>query len=168
MDKFYEYLKLCFFNVWLEDLPKSVGLLRSALVIYVISEFFIQINIGGDPIQAFLETVVETLLTFVFVVLMLMVAKKTHFFLQTYTSFIITENLLFISVSPILFWIDLINDLLTPYFAITVISILVIWCLAILSFVIRQIFVISKFASVLLALSYLAVTYVGTYTLLSD
>ncbi len=167
MDKFYEYLKLCFFNVWLEDLPRSVSLLRSALIIYVISEFFIQINIGGDPIQAFLETVVETLLTFVFVVVMLLISKKTHFFLQAYTAFIIIENLLFLSVSPILFWIDLINDLLTPYFAFVVISILVIWCLAVLSFVIRQIFVISKFASVLLAFAYLGVTYVGTYTLLS-
>lgn len=167
MDKFYEYLKLCFFNVWLEDLPKSVGLLRSALIIYVISEFFIQINIGGDPVQAFLETIVETLLTFVFVVVMLLIGKKTHFFLQAYTSFVIIENLLFISVSPILFWIDLINDVFTPYFTIIVISILVVWCLSILSFVIRQIFVISKFGSILLAFSYLAVTYVGTYTLLS-
>ena len=167
MDKFYQYLHLCFFNVWLEDLPKSVSLLRSALIIYLLSEYFIQVNIGDDPVQAFLETIVETIMTFIFVIVMLLVAKKTSLFLQTYTAFIIIENMLFLSVSPLLVWFDLINELLTPYFTMTVISILVIWCLSALSFVIRQIFVISKFASLLLAFSYLSVTYVGTYSLLA-
>ncbi len=167
MAEFYKYLKLCFFNVWIEDLPKSTTLLRSAIIIYLFSQFFIQANISDDPIQAFLETIVETILTYVFVMVMLLIGKKTSLFLQTYTAFIITENMLFIAVAPLLVWFDLINELLTPYFTISVISILIFWCLATLSYVLRQIFVISKFASFVLAFSYLAVTYVGTYILLS-
>ena len=167
MDEFYKYLKLCFFNAWLEDLPKSTSLLRSALIIYLFSQFFIQVNIGDDPVQAFLETIVETIMTYVFVIVMLLIGKKTSLFLQTYTAFIITENMLFLSVSPLLVWFDMINELLTPYFTLTVISILIIWCLAILSYVLRQIFIISKFGSLVLAFSYLSVTYVGTYSLLA-
>ncbi len=159
MDYLKQYLKITIFRISLNELPESIPFLQQSLFVYLIIGFLIQANIG-EPVEAVLETLIEILFTTILIFVLLLFAGKTSSFIQTFTSFIISENLIFVLALPIAVWLDFFDDIISLYIACILIVGLVFWYLCIISYLMRQLLSISRLAAFLLAVGYTLLTYI--------
>jgi hypothetical protein len=165
MDYLKQYVRFCFFKTNLNDLPKSLTFLQVSLVVYFVVSFFIQANIG-HPLEAFIESLIEMVVTTILIFILLIFAGKFSSFVQTFTAFIVAENIFFAMMFPILFWIDLHNDPISLTVCGVIISLCIFWYLCVITYLIRQLLSISKPAAFTVSLGYTLITYVGPFMML--
>jgi hypothetical protein len=157
-----EYLALCFFKNNPLDLYPSPQFIWKNLLFYLGIGILVEANIS-DVVDGTIEIVVEAIITALLIFTLLVFTKKLNLFIQLLTALIVCENfILFLGV------ITEILDVFaqqTQYAAVTiVIGIeLAVWFIAIVSYLLRQMFSFKTIKSVSLATFYCVFTVVGAF-----
>lgn len=161
MDVLKQYLPLC----WLKNnpltLPRSVDFFKQNLLFYFVAEYLMQTNMTDDPIESFTEVSIETLLTLIFIGVMLFINRTLYAYIQVTTAIIFCANIIGLFVIPVLIWLTISEEPLSYYF----LSLLLFWDFAVVTRIIKQVLSVNILASAVLALFYFIATYFGAFAL---
>jgi len=161
MDVLKQYLPLC----WLQnnplELPRSVDFFKQNLLFYFVVEYFMQANMTDDPIEAFTEVSIATLLTLIFIGAMLFLNKTLYAYVQVTTAIIFCANIIALFIVPVLIWLTVSEDPLSYYF----LALLLLWDYAVVTHIIKQVLTVNLFASLVLSLFYFIAAYFGAFAL---
>jgi len=158
MDTLKNYLPLCWFKSNPLELIRSVSFLKQNLITYFIFEFLVQANLTDDPIESFLEVGLETVLTLLFVVVILHLNKTLYAFVQVATAILFCANVISLLIVPVLVWLTLTEHTLSYYAVI----LLLVWSYALVTYIIKQVLMLDTIASLAVSLFYVVFTYGGS------
>lgn len=161
MDVLRQYLPLCWLKNNPLELPRSVDFFKQNLLFYFVVEYFMQANMTDDPIESFTEVGIETLLTLMFIGIMLFFNKTLYAYVQVTTAIILCANIVALFVIPVLIWLTVSEEPLSYY----LLGLLLFWDYALVTYIIRQVLSINLFASLVLSLFYFTATYFGAFAL---
>jgi hypothetical protein len=153
------YLPLSWFVGNPLDLPRSTSFLKYTLLFNICIELFLQFNMVDDPLEAFTDVGVETLLTFCFVFVVLSLNASMAWFVQVCCAVLVGENVVACFALPILAWIT-VSESVTSY---VFLGLLVFWELLFVSYIFRQVLSINRFASIIIGVMYFMATYLGVF-----
>lgn len=161
MDVLKQYLPLC----WLKNnplaLPRSVDFFKQNLLFYFVIEYFMQTNMTDDPVESFTEVSIQTLLTLIFIGIMLFFNRTLYAYVQVTTAIVFCSNVVALFVIPVLIWLTVNEDPLSYYF----LTLLLFWDYALVTYIIRQVLSVNLLAGSMLSLFYFTVTYLGAFAL---
>ncbi|MDP1664919.1 MAG: hypothetical protein Q8L79_07300 [Methylobacter sp.] len=161
MDVLKQYLPLC----WLQnnplELPRSVDFFKQNLLFYFVVEYFMQANMTDDPIESFTEVGIQTLLTLMFIGVMLFLNRTLYAYVQVATAVIFCANIVALLIVPVLVWLTVSEDPLSYYF----LALLLFWVYVVVAHIIKQVLSINLFAGLVLSLFYFTTTYFGAFAL---
>jgi len=120
-----------------------------------------QANMTDDPIEAFYEVTIETFLTLFFFAVLLFFNKTLYAYLQVTTAILVCANVVSVFIVPVAVWLTVSEDALSYY----VLSLLLIWDYALVTYIIRQTLRINLLASLSISFLYFTVTYFGAFAL---
>jgi len=120
-----------------------------------------QANMTDDPLESFYEVTFETLLTLLFVGIMLFFNKTLYAYLQVTTAILVCANVVSLFILPVAVWLTVSEDALSYY----VLSLLLIWDYALVTYIVRQTLKINLAASIAISILYFTVTYFGAFAL---
>lgn len=158
MNNLNAYLPLCILKVNPLDLPESKRFLKQNLLCYLLVWLFIQANMI-DPVEALVEVITETALTFAFIAIILSLNKTMHLYVQITTAVLFCENIVAVVSVPVMVWLTASNNIVSYLLLAT----LIIWCVVMITFVIKKVVAISFIAGLAISLFYFFSTYVGAY-----
>jgi len=161
MDTLKQYLQLCWFRNNPLELKRSASLFKQNLLFSYIVEYFMQANMTDDPIEAFYEVTIETFLTLFFFAVLLFFNKTLYAYLQVTTAILVCANVVSVFIVPVAVWLTVSEDALSYY----VLSLLLIWDYALVTYIIRQTLRINLLASLSISFLYFTVTYFGAFAL---
>ncbi|MGR9013533.1 MAG: hypothetical protein ACU83U_07800 [Gammaproteobacteria bacterium] len=115
----------------------------------------------ADPLESFVEVSIETLLTLLFIGIMLFFNRTLYAYIQVATAILFCANLVAIPLVPVLIWLTVSEDLLSYY----LFGLLLFWEFVLVTNIIRNVLSINLFASTILSLFYFAVSYLGAFAL---
>ncbi len=161
MDVLKQYLPLCWLKNNPLELPRSVDFFQQNLLFYFVIEYFMQANMTDDPIESFTEVSLQTLLTLIFIGIMLFFNRTLYAYVQVTTAIIFCTNIVALFIIPVLIWLTVSEEALSYYF----LSLLLLWDYVVLTYIIRQVLSINLFASAVLSLFYFTATYLGAFGL---
>ena len=161
MDTLKHYLPLCWFKADPLKLTRSVSFFKQNLVFCFIVEFFMQANMTDDPFESFYEVGLETILTLLFIGVMLFFNKTLSAYVQIATAVLFCSNAVAIPIVPVLIWLTVSEDLLSYY----VMGLILFWDYAMVAYIIRQVIGVNIAASMVLSLAYFIATYLGAFAL---
>ncbi len=159
-----QYFPLVFFKGNIADLPQSQSLIRNSMFAYIALELLIWANIT-DPIEAFIDTFIESLLMFLFIAILLFYTKSINLFIQTTTAFLICENIISLLAFPGVFLFDAFAQGYMFYVFGGYFVILAIWFLSIVMFLVKQLLPITSFGCFLVTLGYFTTTVLGPFAI---
>ena len=134
---------------------------KQNLSFYYIVEYFMQANMTDDPFESFTEVSIETLLTFMFIGLILYLNKTFYAFIQVTTAILFCANIVSLFVIPVLIWLT-INEYLLSYY---VLGLLFIWELSLIAYIFRKTLAINLAAGLALSALYFTVAYLGAFAI---
>ncbi|CAA9892297.1 conserved membrane hypothetical protein [Candidatus Methylobacter favarea] len=155
------YLALCWFRNDPLELPRSVAFFKQNLLFYFVIEYFMQANMTDDPVESFVEVSIVTLLTLLFIGIMLFFNKTLYAFIQITTAILFCANIVACFIVPVIIWLTVSEDPLSYYFF----AILLFWDYAMVTYIIKCTLSINILASTVLALFYFTATYFGAFAL---
>jgi hypothetical protein len=161
MDVLKQYLPLCWLKNNPLELPRSVDFFKQNLLFYFVVEYFMQANMTDDPIESFTEVGIATLLTLLFISVILFFNRTLYAYIQVTTAIIFCANIVALFLVPVLIWLTVSEDALSYYFF----ALLLFWDYALVTYIIRQVLSINLLASLVLALFYFIVTYFSAFAL---
>lgn len=161
MDVLKHYLSLCWFKGNPLELPRSIDFFKQNLLFYFVVEYLMQANMTDDPIESFTEVSIETLLTLIFIGVMLFINRTLYAYIQVTTAIIFCANVIGLVIIPVLIWLTISEEPLSYYF----LSLLLFWDYAVVTYIIRQVLSINILASAVLALFYFIATYFAAFAL---
>ncbi|EGW21529.1 hypothetical protein [Methylobacter tundripaludum] len=161
MDVLKQYLPLCWLKNNPLELPRSVDFFKQNLLFYFVVEYFMQANMTDDPIEAFTEVSIATLLTLTFIGALLFLNRTLYAYVQVTTAIIFCANIIALFVVPVLIWLTVSEDPLSYYFLV----LLLFWDYVVVAHIIKQVLAINFFASLVLSLFYFIATYFGAFAL---
>ncbi|MGR8933233.1 MAG: hypothetical protein ACU837_02450 [Gammaproteobacteria bacterium] len=162
MELLKEYLALCFFKNNPLDLHPTPRFIWKNLLFYLGMGILVEANIS-DFVDGAIEIVVEVLITVFLIFTLLLFTKRLYLFIQLLTALIVSENfILFLGV------ITEILDVIAQQTQFAVVTIilgvdLVLWYIAIVAYILRQIFAFTTLKSFSLATFYCVFTVVGAF-----
>ena len=162
MDFIRNYLPLCWFNVSVLDLPRSVSFLKNNAIFYFVIVFFIEFNMVDD-FDIIFEVLLETLLTLGFIALVLVLNGSMHRFVEVGSALLFCENVVALFLLPVVFWVTLSEDT-ASYLMLTL---LLLWDMSIVAAIFRDELKINRPASMVVSLFYFLMSYGGAYGLYS-
>lgn len=162
MDFIRHYLPLCWFNVSVLDLPRSVSFLKNNAIFYFVIVFFIEFNMVDD-FDIIFEVLLETLLTLGFIALVLVLNGSMHRFVEIGSALLFCENVVALFLLPVVFWVTLSEDT-ASYLMLTL---LLLWDMSIVAAIFRDELKINRPASMVVSLFYFLMSYGGAYGLYS-
>ncbi|SJM95422.1 conserved membrane hypothetical protein [Crenothrix polyspora] len=161
MDVLKQYLPLC----WLQnnplDLPRSMAFFRQNLLFSFVIEYLMQANMTDDPIEAFFEVGIKTVLTLMFVLLVLFLNKTLYLYIQITTAILFCANVISVAIVPVMVWLTVSESPLSYY----LLGLLVLWYFAVVAYIFKRTVIINTSASIALALFYFVATYLGAFAL---
>ncbi len=153
-----DYLALCFFANNPNDLVPSKAFVWKSIAFYLVSGIIVEANIS-DPADATLEVAMRAVVATMLIVTLLLMLKQWPKFNQLLTAIFICEN--FIMTLGIA--VEVLDHFLykTQYEDIPLYlgGALIAWYLIILAYILRQMFSVKVFASLLMAVGYFSLTY---------
>ncbi|PPD38815.1 MAG: hypothetical protein CTY16_19740 [Methylobacter sp.] len=161
METLKHYLPLCWFRSNPIELVRSVSFLKQNIIFYFVVEFFLQANMTDDPVESFYEVSFETLLTLLFIWVMLALNRSLYGFIQVASAILFCSNAVSFLVIPVLIWLTMSENTISYY----LVGILLAWDFALTTYVIKRVLVLNVAASAVVSLCYAAFTYFGAYTL---
>lgn len=120
-----------------------------------------QANMTDDPIESFYEVTIETFLTLLFIGIMLFFNKTLYAYIQVTTAILVCANVISLFIVPVAVWLTVSEDALSYY----VLSLLLLWDYALVTYIVKQTLDINLPASVAIAFLYFTVTYFGAFAL---
>jgi hypothetical protein len=159
MEILKHYLPLSWFRGNPLDLPKSVRFLKYNLIFYYCIELFMQLNMIDDPLEAFTDVTLETLLTLVFVFVTLSLNSSMAWFIQVTSALLVGENVVACFALPVLAWITVTETTLS-YLCL---GLLIFWELLFVSYIFKQVLNINRVASIIIGILYYIATYFGVF-----
>ena len=156
-----QYLPLCWFKHNPLELTRSMRFFKQNLLFYYIVEYFMQANMTDDPFESFTEVSIETLLTLMFIGLVLYLNKTFYAFIQVTTAILFCANIVSLFVIPVLIWLTIYEYLLSYYS----LGLLFIWELALIAYIFRRTLSINLSASLALSALYFTIAYLGAFAI---
>ncbi|MGZ8162618.1 MAG: hypothetical protein ACXWTL_06390 [Methylobacter sp.] len=156
-----QYLALCWFRNNPLELPRSVTFFRQNLLFYFIIEYFMQANMTDDPVESFVEVGLVSILTLLFIGIMLFFNKTLYAYIQVTTAILFCANIVAFFIVPVIIWLTVSEDPWSYYFF----AILLLWDYAMVSYIINRTVSINIPASMVLALFYFTATYFGAFAI---
>ncbi|NOT86541.1 MAG: hypothetical protein HOP02_17550 [Methylococcaceae bacterium] len=153
-----DYIALCFFINNPNDLEPSKSFVWKCIAFYLISGSIVE-GLISDPADGSLEVAMRAIVAVTLIVLMVVVLKQWPRFIQLLTAIFMCEN--FIMTLGIA--TEVLDHYLqrTPYENIPLYigGLLILWYIAILGYIIRQMFEYNLLASLILAFWYFGLAY---------
>ncbi|MGZ8151825.1 MAG: hypothetical protein ACXW0Q_02695 [Methylovulum sp.] len=161
MDILKQYLPLCWFKTNPLDLQESAGFFKQNLLFYFIVEFLMQANMTDDPIESFYEVGFETVLTMLFIAVMLLLNKSLYAFTRIATAVMFCSNVVAVFIVPVMVWLTVSEDAISYY----ALGLLLIWEYLQVAYIIKKVLSINTSASLVLSFFYFISTYYGAFAL---
>lgn len=120
-----------------------------------------QANMTDDPFESFYEVGFETLLTLIFIGLLLFFNKTLYAFVQVATALILCANVVSLFIVPVVIWLTVSDDPLSYYITF----LLILWDFGLVTYIIKKVVDINIPASMALSLLYFISTYFGAFGL---
>jgi hypothetical protein len=156
-----QYLPLCWFKHNPLKLTRSMRFFQQNLFFYFIVEYFMQANMTDDPFESFTEVSIETLLTLLFIGLIMRLNKTLDAYIQVTTAILVCANIISLFVIPVLIWLTVTEDLLSYYS----LGLLFIWEFTVIAYIFRKTLSINLSASLALSVLYFTVAYLGAFAI---
>jgi len=131
------------------------------VVFYLISGVIVE-GLIADPADGTLEVLLRTIMAFSSIATLLLVLKKWQYFNQLFTAIFVCENFIMtlaIAAEALDFVMVMNKEEYREEISISLAVLLVGWYLAIVSYILRQLFSCKMSVSVILAISYFVATY---------
>ncbi|SHE23729.1 hypothetical protein [methanotrophic endosymbiont of Bathymodiolus puteoserpentis (Logatchev)] len=161
-----DYIQLCWFKGEPHDLPVDRKFLWINISLYLLFGLFIQANIS-DPIEAFLQVFLEILITLIFMsVIVLKKDEGFYNFERFLTAILVCENFIYVLGLPLAFWFIFAKGSAVETYPIYIAGFLVFWSLAIIAYLLKELFEFSWQISTSLSILYFLLTYLGSLGLL--
>lgn len=161
METLKHYLPLCWFQLNPMELTRSVNFFKNNIIFYFFVEFILQANMTDDPIESFYEVSFETLLTLLFIWLMLALNKSLYGFIQVSSAVLFCSNVVSCIIIPVLVWLTVSENTISYY----LVAMLLIWDYALTTYIFKRVLLLNIPASAVISLCYAGFTYFGAYTL---
>jgi hypothetical protein len=161
MDTLKQYIELCWFRHNPLELKRSANLFKQNLLFSYILEYLMQANMTDDPIESFYEVTIETLLTLLFIGIILFFNKTLYAYIQVATAILVCANVVSLFIVPVAVWLTVTEDALSYY----ILSLLLIWDYALVTYIVRQTLSINLPASTAISFLYFTITYFGAFAL---
>lgn len=161
MNLLLKYLSLCWFRNNPADLNPSRAFMWKAIAFYLFSGIIVE-SLIADPADGTLEVLLRTIMAFSSIALLLLVMKKWQHFGRLFTAIFICENFIMtlaIGVEVLELIMSMKHYEYREAISIALATILVIWYIAIVSYIFRQFFSYKTSISVVSAFSYFVLTY---------
>ena len=161
MNLLSQYLSLCWFRNNPADLVPSKSFMWKTVAFYLISGCIVE-GLISDPADGSLEVFLRTIMAFSSVAVFLLVFKKWQYFNQLYIAIFVCENFIMTlaTVTEGLYFLMVMNHQENAEeISIGIGVLLVVWYIAIVSYILRQAFETKMSLSVILAISYFILTY---------
>ncbi|RIZ65225.1 MAG: hypothetical protein D0531_10760 [Methylococcales bacterium] len=156
-----QYLSLCWFRNNPANLVPSKSFMWKTVAFYLISGCIVE-GLISDPADGSLEVFLRTVMAFSSVAAFLLVFKKWQYFDQLFIAIFVCENFIMTlaTLTEGLYFIMVMNHQENAEeISIGIGALLVVWYIAIVSYILRQAFEVKMSLSVILAISYFILTY---------
>lgn len=160
MEILKQYLPICWFKNNPLQLPHSVLFFKQNLAFYFIVEFFTQANMIS-PFEAFVEVTTETLLTLLFIFVVLTLNRTMHTYMQVASAILVSENVVAIFGVPVIFWLTVTDS----WFSYAALALLVAWDFALITYIMRKVLAVDLLAGLIMSFVYFIATYGAAYML---
>ncbi len=114
-----------------------------------------------DPVEAFFEVGIETVLTLMFIGLVLFLNKTLYVYIQITTAVLFSANVISVAIVPVMVWLTVTEDPLSYY----LLGVLALWDFAVVAYIFKRAIIINMAASIALASFYFVTTYLGAFAL---
>ncbi len=161
MKLLFEYLGLCFFTNNPVDMVPPTSFMWKNVIFYLISGMIVE-GLISDPADGSLEVVLRTVMAFSTVGAILIIQKKWHYYNQLYTAIFLCENFIMTlatATEGLYFFMVMEHVETAEEISIGIGIFLVVWYIAIISYIFRQLLEFRMGSSVGLAISYFVLTY---------
>lgn len=161
MSLLIKYLALCWFINNPADLVPSKSFMWKTVAFYLVSGIIVE-GLISDPADGTLEVLLRTIMAFSSIATLLFIIKKWQYFNQLFTAIFVCENFIMtlaIATEALDFVMVMNREEYREEISISLGVLLVGWYLAIVSYILRQLFSYKTSVSVILAFSYFVLTY---------
>jgi len=155
------YLSLCFFKNNPADMFPPNAFMWKNVIFYLASGILVE-GLISDPADGTLEVVLRTIMAFSTVGAILLSQKKWFYYNQLYTAIFVCENFIMtfaIVTEALYFWMVMTHMENAEEISIAMGIVLVIWYIAIISYIYRQLLAFKMSFSIFMALGYFVLTY---------
>ena len=156
-----QYLALCFFANNPADLYPPATFMWKTVIFYLVSGCIVE-GLISDPADGSLEVFLRTIMAFSTVAVILLVNKKWLYYNQLYTAIFVCENFIMTLATlteGLYFFMVMEHVENAEEISIALGILLVIWYIAIVSYIFRQMLLSPMSTSVIMAISYFVLTY---------
>lgn len=157
----FKYLSSCWFlNDPVQLVPPKSFMIKN-LAFYLISGFIVE-GLITDPVEGTIEVLGRFIMAFSSIAVLLLIEKKWHHFNQLYTSIFVCENLIMtlaVGVEVLDLWMVMQHMDYREEINIAAGTFLVVWYIAIVSYILRRFFAYQTNVSLIFAFSYFVLTY---------
>ncbi|NOT13677.1 MAG: hypothetical protein HOP23_17940 [Methylococcaceae bacterium] len=156
-----KYLSLCWFKNNPADLDPPKPFMWKTVAFYLISGIIVE-GLIADPADGSLEVSLRTIMAFTSIATLLLIIKRWQHFNQLFTAIFVCENFIMtlaIAAEALDFFMVMNQQESRELISISLAVLLVIWYIAIVSYILRQLLAYKMGASVVMAFSYFVLTY---------
>ena len=160
MNLLIKYLSLCWFRNNPIELFPSKSFMWKAVIFYLVSGIIVE-GLIADFADGTLEVSLRTIMAFSSIATYLLIFKKWQYFSQMYTAIFICENFMMTLATMtegLYFYMVMRHYKDAEEISIAIGAVLVVWYIAVLSYILRQSFMTKMSTSVILAFSYLVLS----------
>jgi hypothetical protein len=161
MNLLLQYLSLCFFINNPANLIPTKSLMWKTVVFYIISGCIVE-GLISDPADGSLEVFLRTIMAFSTVATLLLITKKWRYYNQLFTAIFVCENLIMTlgtGTEGLYHALVMNHHDAAEEISIALGIFLVVWYIAIVSYIFRQMLLFSMGLSVTTAVGYFVLTY---------
>lgn len=157
-----EYLQLCWFINNPIDLHPSRAFLWKSIIFYVVSGIIVEANIS-DPADATLEVAMRTIVALLLLSTQIVTTKKSSVFYQLLTAVFMCENFIMTLGIGVEIYDAFVQGTEYEDYPMYLGAFLILWYLAIISYVFKRVFAFHYANCIGLALVYFGLTYGGPF-----
>lgn len=161
MSLLIQYLSLCWFRNNPIDLHPTKSFMWKTVIFYIIIGIIVE-GLIADFADGTLEVLLRTVMAFSTIICLLLFIGKREYFFQLFTAIFVCENFIFVLATlteGMYFWMVMNHKELAEEISIGAGIFLLLWYLAIVSYIIRQVFEYRLGRSMIAAFSYFVLTY---------
>ncbi len=161
MNLLINYLSLCWFRNNPIELFPSRSFMWKAVIFYLVSGIIVE-GLIADPADGTLEVSLRTIMAFSSIATYLFIFKKWEYFNQMFIAIFVCENFIMTLATMtegLYFYLVMKHYEYAEEVSIAIAVVLVLWYIAIVSYILRKSFLTKTSVSIILAFSYFVLTY---------